>query len=194
MYTAIKITIKTNSVTNSFLKQFCLFCLIFISLGCTSFDAQKNTNSLSQKGFQVLFGPGHPITYIAKHNNTGSVIGIEVKFKKSNPDQHYVFEIQFSAPGTVLKEKEYKKHYQASVVKKSAEQHKMYFPSIGLRAQYSFLGAGPGGVAEQLAFTSTNKSHDVKIVASHLLPNGMEPLAIMLPDIANFINKALLQG
>ena len=169
-----------------------IFLLFISSISCSSLSASGVTDSFSSQDFQNLIGTQYPINYVTKHNDLGTLISIEYQFKKTRPDQHYIIQIQFSKSGTMLIESDYIEQHKNSLSVKSAEQHSLSFPSVGYRAQYTFLGAGPGGMAEQLIFTSSNKKHDIKIISSHLLGHDIEPIPLSLMDFANYVNSVLL--
>ena len=67
----------------------------------------------------------------------------------------------------------------------------MTFPAIGHHAQYSFLGVEPGGAAEQLISTSSNRHYDVRIIRSHLLLDNVAAPELNLELLARYIDKTL---
>jgi len=174
--------------TDYLFRKFFIFTLLLSCLACTP---TPQTEDFSQAGFQKLFGSEFPITYVKKINEQGSSLHIEYVFKKTDNDQHYVIEIQFAAPDTLLLESDYFPQYQASQSANNPQKHKAEFPAIGLRAQYTFLGAGPGGAADQLIFTSSNHHYDVRIISSQLLPANVATPTLTLETIANYVDKTL---
>lgn len=169
------------------------FLLIYL-ISCSTSGIEKPVKKLSQEGFKNLLGTEYPIKYTSKVTDRKAVIAIEYQFKKSSSYQHFIIKIFFSEPGKMLVKSEYLSRMKNYFSENSIEQYKIKFPSIGSQAMYTFLGAGPGGSAEQLIFTDTRKRHDIKIIISHLLPNDVELHPVALENIANYIDDALLNG
>lgn len=168
-----------------------LYVVLLCFSSCTHSISERSTDAFSQKSFQDLIGDEYPIAFVKELNDIGVKYGIEYIFEKSDPYQHYIVEIQFSSIGSMFNDVDYTAAYNDSLSINNPDQHRMYFPLVGSRAQYSFLGAGPGGSSEQLVFTTTNKSYDIKIIFSHLLPSGVEMPMITIEDFAVFIDQVL---
>lgn len=177
------------SATYCLVRNILLFTLVLSCLACTPTLQQPEDFSL--QGFQKLFGHNYPISFVKKSNEQGTSMVIEYLFTKTDASQHYIIELQFSAPASLLVESDYLAQYQASLAASNSKKHKAMFPAIGYRAQYTFLGAGPGGAAERLIFTSSNRHYDVKIMISHLLPNSVATPPLNLETIAAYVDKVL---
>lgn len=168
--------------------KFLIITLALFALACTP---TPQAEGFSLSGFQNLFGNAYPITYVTKSGESATTILIEYTFNKTDEAQHYIIEIQLSKPGSLVLESEYLAQYQASQTENNPQKHTTMFPPIGHNAQYTFLGAGPGGSAEQLLFTSSNRHYDVKIISSHLLPDNVSAPTLTLETLAAYIDKTL---
>lgn len=173
-------------------KHIATFVLCLSILACSATRATAVTQHFSSQGFIDRFNIPYPIKYRAGKNEQGESIAIEYKFKKTGRDQHYVIQLQFSKSGALLVASDYMDAFKKSKSSKNPAQHKMNFPAIGYRARYTFLGAGPGGMAEQLIFTSTDGKHDIKIISSHLLPDSVKLKPIELEKMARYVERVLL--
>lgn len=170
------------------LRKLLIITLALYTFACTPTQPPEG---FSLSGFQNLLGSAYPITYLKKTGESATTVLIEYTFKKNDAAQHYIIEIQFAAPESLLVESEYLAQYQASQSANNPKKHQAAFPAIGLRAQYTFLGAGPGGSAEQLIFTSSNRHYDVKVISSHLLPDSVTAPTLNLETLAAYIDKTL---
>ncbi len=179
-------------VDKYFFTRIYLIQFVLLIISCSPINAAKVTEHFSSQGFIDQFTLPYPVTYTTGHNELGDTINIEYQFNKTRQDQHYVIQIQFSPIRKMLIETDYLLKYKQSKSSQNLAKHKLDFPSVGLRAQYIFLGAGPGGMAEQLILTSSSNKYDVKILSSHLLPNNVELTPLKLEDIAIYIDRTLL--
>ena len=170
--------------------------LLILQSGCVHLGMSLDTGAgtLDKEGFQGLYGKKYPIKFTKTEDSAGIKDAIEYHFSKTDPYHHHIVEIQFSEVGSLLDKVGYEKAIEKSLTFRNPEQHQQYFPNLGARAQYSFLGAGPGGAAEQLVFTTTNAAYDVKILVSHLLPVNVDVPEVGLKDIARYIDQSILAG
>ncbi|MDH5179040.1 MAG: hypothetical protein OEZ39_16610 [Gammaproteobacteria bacterium] len=174
-------------------KRFSLLLLFLSCLACSATQADSVTPHFSAPGFIDQFEIKYPLKYQTGKNESGESISIEVEFTKTSRDQHYVIQILFSKPGSLLVESEYLAGFNQSKATQNPAQHMMNFPAVGSRAMYRFLGAGPGGAAEQLIFTSSDKRLDIKVLSSHLLPDSVNLTPIDIEKLAKYIDGVLLR-
>lgn len=172
-----------------------IVCLILLSLlfGCESYTGKQPT-TLDKAGFQTFYGGNTPIDFNKVNTESGAKLAIDYLFTKQNQHQHYNVVIEFSPAGKLLVKEEYEKAKNESHRTDNAAKHAQRFPQIGFKAQYYFLGAGPGGAAEKLVFTSSDKRWDVSIVVSNLLPDNVQLPDKNIFDIAKYIDTSLLHG
>jgi len=178
--------IKNYIFKNSIVLFYLIFCI-----SCTVPEKFKPNTRLSLEGFKKLLGDKYPIKYTRKSTPAGTLTVLEYVFEKTRPYQHFIISIQFSRPGEMLTESDYIKQKNESFAIDSTAQYRINYPDVGYRAKYIFLGMGPGGSAEKIIFTDTRKYHDVEIIASHLLPDSVQPEMPVLEDIARYIDKTL---
>lgn len=178
-----------------YLKLYCnCVLLLFIIAGCVHSESVIQGRALDKLGFQKFFGEQTPIHFKRAESDSRIKLKIEYLFKKSSPYQHYIVEIEFDRNGYMLDPAAYQKALAQSEKSRKTLQHQQYFPQIGLRAQYQFLGAGPGGAAEQLVFTSTNAQWDIRISMSHLLADNITGPERSISDLANYIDQSISKG
>ena len=61
------------------------------------------------------------------------------------------------------------------------------YPAIGAAARWQLLGRGPGGAAETLQLTSSNKKIDIYLTHSNTLPAGVSAPIISIEQFAKSI-------
>ncbi len=177
------------------LKLYCSCVLLFVIIaGCGHSESVIQGRALDKQGFQKFFGEQTPIYFKRAESDSRVKFEIEYLFEKSSPYQHYIVEVEFDRNGSMLDQAAYQKALAQSEKSRNPLQHLQYFPQVGLRAQYQFLGAGPGGASEQLVFTSTNLQWDIKISMSHLLPDNITGPERSISDLASYIDQSISKG
>lgn len=99
------------------------------------------------------------------------------QFKQRSPEEHYTCSISVAPAGVLLDPHEYERR-RADAGQRAANRRGEYlseeFPSIGKRALRQVFGAGPGGAAYGLTFTTSDGKFDIRIMVSNLLPEGVK--------------------
>lgn len=173
-------------------KSLYLFLIVLLVSGCTRYNSEQ-LKALTQTGYQSFYGDRFPITLHRNSEATRVKHAIQYQFVKQDQYDHYLIEIDFAVADSLLAPQAYTSARQQSRTTHNPQQHQQFFPNIGSKAQYRFLGAGPGGSAEMLVFTSSNKKWDVSIVISHLLPENVALPDRSIEQLARYLDQALQQ-
>jgi hypothetical protein len=108
----------------------------------------------------------------------------ELEFERQHEQQHYLVDVAIGEAGHYLQATTFQQRKDSDIQRDAAAIAD--YPTIGARAKREFLGAGPGGAAYGLTFTTTDERFDVRITVSNLLPD-----AITVPtfDIDGFAQR-----
>lgn len=167
--------------------------LVIFFYGCNS-GAGNSADTLDAAGFQAFYGSNIPVVFAKTGSGSGAKLIIDYTFPKTDQHQHYHVVIDFSPGGTLLNQSDFERAAKESSLAGSHEQHEYFFPKIGTRARFFFLGAGPGGAAEKLIFTTSDKRWDVSVVVSQLFPENVPPPDKNIFAIAQYIDTSIMQG
>lgn len=99
------------------------------------------------------------------------------QFSRKKSAEHYLLSISVAKAGQFLDVPSYQMRLATAkqqVPERGEEYLAHEFPDIGMRAQRNFFGAGPGGAAHGLTFTTADGKFDVRIMVSSLLPEGIK--------------------
>lgn len=113
---------------------------------------------------------------------------VALRLDGRDPLEHYALEIVVAKAGEVIDADEHRRRRQAFATDGGSVEAD--FPPIGLRAQREFLGAGPGGAAQAIAFTTSDGGFDVRITLSMLLPAGVTAPKLDLEAFARRLSDA----
>lgn len=113
---------------------------------------------------------------------------VALRFDGRDPLEHYTLEIVAATAGRLIDADEHRRRRQAFA--NDGGSVEADFPSIGLRAQREFLGVGPGGAAQAIAFTTSDGVFDVRITLAMLLPAGVTAPDLDLEAFARRLSNA----
>lgn len=113
---------------------------------------------------------------------------VALRLDGRDPLEHYALEIVAAKAGEVIDADEHRGRRRTFATDGGSVEAD--FPSIGMRAQREFLGAGPGGAAQAIAFTTSDGVFDVRITLSMLLPAGVPAPDLDLEAFARRLSDA----
>lgn len=111
-----------------------------------------------------------------------------LRFDRRDHLEHYTLEIVAARAGQIIDADEHRRRRQAFATDGGSVEAD--FPSIGMRAQREFLGAGPGGAAQAIAFTTSDGAFDLRITLGMLLPVGVTAPDLDLEAFARRLSDA----
>jgi len=172
-----------------------IFFLLLLSFYQIAHSGQENVewvnfDSLITKDF-LAFGLDRStgFTYTVETENGVRTYAGSLIFADSDADGHYQFGVSV-APAPLL----------LDVASYCADRQRLpahEFPPLGCRAQRKFYGAGPGGSAYGLVFTTSDCRYDVRVFVGMSLPETVADPAFDIDRIAFALSRrydASLEG
>lgn len=167
------------------------FLFIFIvSLESCALDKKHRESKeeflISEVQLIEIFGRQHSFE-VTKQGPYSYVV--ELKFNKTSPTQHWVYQISTAEAGTYLDPERLVNERSNDRKNQNKQQLERSYPNIGSGAQRSLLGFGPGGSGEKLVFVTKDKALDFQILFSSVLPSSVHAPNVDIEDVARFLNN-----
>jgi hypothetical protein len=112
----------------------------------------------------------------------------ELEFARQNEQQHYIVDVALAEAGHYLQANTFQQRKDSDIQRDAAAIAD--YPAIGARAKREFLGAGPGGAAYGLTFTTTDQRFDVRITVSNLLPENITAPTFDVDGLAQRLSQS----